>query len=441
MQLESILIAYITNDYIMMTTIANNSDTSDPTLPTGTTTISISDQNTAKNFDHFGLSKNLLRGIYRYGWEKPSPIQELAIPAFIKTYPQSDDKKNRKDLIAQAQSGTGKTGVFLIGTLHNLDLEKTGTQAIIASPTRELALQTFNVCTQLSTCMRSTGPPIPQLFVGGNDRKGDQNKFKKDVKIAIGTPGRIIDMIKNSFLIPDTITMLILDEADDLLSQGFAEQIHEIFSFLPKSVQVTLFSATMPSEVLLLTNRFMKEPIRFLKEREKLSLRGITQYQVLVPSEDTPPDDIKIEILIDLYGSMEVAQAVIFCNMRKKVELLSQKLKEKEFSCITMHSDMQKQDRERIMELFRKGESRILIATDVMARGIDVHHVSMVINFDIPSNKENFLHRSGRAGRFGKKGLTINLVSEREVSLIKDIEEHYNITIDALPSDYMKAIS
>lgn len=420
----------------------NNPDTTNLTLPDGTTTISISDQSSAENFDHFGLRKSLLKGIYRYGWEKPSPIQELAIPAFIKTYPSEKDKKIRKDVIAQAQSGTGKTGVFLIGVLQNLDLDKVGTQAIVVSPTRELAVQTYNVCAELSTCMTTKQqPPIPQLFVGGNFRQDDKNKFKNDVKVAIGTPGRIIDMIKSLSLLTDTVTMLVLDEADDLLSQGFAEQIHELFGFLPKSVQVGLFSATIPNEVLVLTNKFMKEPIRFLKEKEKLSLKGITQYQVLIPSEDGPPDDNKVEVLTDLYGSMEIAQAVIFCNMRKKVELLSQKLKARDFSCITMHSDMNKQERERVMNLFRKGESRILIATDVMARGIDVHHVSMVVNFDIPSNKENFLHRSGRAGRYGRKGLTINLVSERETSLIQEIEDHYNISIDPLPTDFLKDIS
>ena len=425
-----------------MNNMIDTSDTTNIALPTGTTTISISDQGSCENFDHLGLIKPLLKGIYRYGWEKPSPIQELAIPSFIKVHTNEEGKKFRKDLIAQAESGTGKTGVFLIGVLQNLDLEKTGTQAIIISPTRELAVQTYSVCTQLSACMvNKSQPPIPQLFVGGNLRKTDQLKFKRDVKVAIGTPGRVIDMIKSLSLTPDTVSMLVLDEADDLLSQGFAEQIHELFTLLPKTIQVGLFSATLPNEVLILTNRFMKEPIRFLKEREKLSLKGISQYQVLIPSEEGPPDDSKIDVLMDLYGSMQIAQAVIFCNMKRKVELLSQKLKAKDFSCITMHSDMNKLERERVMELFRSGESRILIATDVMARGIDVHHVSMVVNFDIPSNKENFLHRSGRAGRYGRKGLTINLVSEREVSLIKEIEEHYGINIDPLPTDFIKDIS
>ena len=398
-------------------------------LPQGTTTVSISDTTQYSNFDSFSLNKKILKGIYRYGWERPSPIQEKTIPAFI--------KEPKKDIISQAQSGTGKTGAFLISVLQNLDLNIAGTQAVIISPTRELARQTYDVCNLLSEFMITKDKPqICQLFIGGNYRKDDVNKFKRDVKIVIGTPGRILDMTKSLLLIPSTVKMLILDEADDLLSQGFNEQIHELFTHLPKDLQVGLFSATMPDEVLLLTNKFMREPIRFLKEREELSLKGITQYQIQIPSEDSSPDDIKIDILLDIYGKMEIAQAVIFCNMRKKVEFVAQKLKSKDFSCITMHADMQKQERERVMGLFRKGESRILIATDVMARGIDVHHVSIVVNFDIPSNKENFLHRSGRAGRYGRRGVTINLVSEREAELIKDIEAYYSINIDSLPNDF-----
>ena len=405
-------------------------------LPQGTTTVSISNQSNLENFDNFGLHKKLLKGIYRYGWESPSPIQELVIPAFTKTN-EDTSKKSKRDIIAQSQSGTGKTGAFLIATIQNLKLDEIGTQAIILSPTRELATQTYTVCNRLSECITQTSQqPLSQLFIGGNYRRDDVNKFKKDIKIVIGTPGRIIDMIKSLSLQTQTIKMLILDEADDLLSQGFAEQIHEIFLLLPKNVQVGLFSATMPNEVLLLTNKFMNEPIRFLKEREELSLKGIKQYQVLVTSDDSPSDDVKLEILIDLYGSMEIAQAVIFCNMKKKVEMLASKLKSKDFSCITMHSEMTKHERERIMNLFRKGESRILIATDVMARGIDIHHVSMVVNFDIPTNKENFLHRSGRAGRYGRKGLTINLVCEREVELIKSIEEYYAVEIESLPNNF-----
>ena len=138
----------------------------------------------------------------------------------------------------------------------------------------------------------------------------------------------------------DKLRMLILDEADDLLSQGFQDQVHEIFSFLPQHVQVGLFSATMPTEVLLLTNKFMDEPLRFLKEREDLSLKGIKQYQINIPSDQNHPDESKLEVLVDIYGSMEIAQAVIFCNTRKKVEMVSHKLKAKDFSCITIHADM-----------------------------------------------------------------------------------------------------
>jgi translation initiation factor 4A len=248
-------------------------------------------------------------------------------------------------------------------------------------------------------------------------------------------------MIRSKYLNVNTVKMLILDEADDLLSEGFAEQIHDIFSHLPKNIQVGLFSATMPNEVLLLTNKFMREPIRFLKERDELSLKGISQYQVLIPFDETSPDEVKLSIVDDIYHKIIIAQAVIFCNTRKKVEFLSQQLKSKDFSIITMHSDMPDQEKRRVMKAFRDGDSRILVATDVMARGIDIQHVSIVINFDIPQNKENFIHRSGRAGRYGRKGVTINLVNEKEVELVKDIEEYYSICIDSLPQDFDKNLS
>ena len=311
----------------------NNTNQSDTTMSSSAgTTISISDTSKNDNFDNFGLDRKILKGIYRYGWEKPSPIQEIVIPAFIKTDDNSNTKKKRRDVIGQAQSGTGKTGAFIISVLQNLELDISGTQAIILSPTRELAMQTNDVCTELSQNMNSKTKPLSGLFVGGNYRKDDINKLKKDIKVVIGTPGRIIDMIKSLSLVTNNVTMLILDEADDLLSQGFADQIHEIFMLLPKTIQVGLFSATMSSEVLLLTNKFMQEPIRFLKEKEELSLKAIKQYQIHIPSDDNPMDDNKLDIILDLYGSMEISQAVIFCNMRKKVEILSQKLKEKDFS-------------------------------------------------------------------------------------------------------------
>ena len=404
----------------------------DTNLPKGTTTVSISSDHNFNNFDSFGLDKRILKGIYRYGWERPSPIQEKTIQAFI--------KNPRRDIISQAQSGTGKTGAFTISVLQNLDLNLVGTQVIILSPTRELATQTYEVCLKLGEFLLPDKNPICQLFIGGNYRRDDVNKFKKDIKIAIGTPGRMLDMVKSASLTASTVKMLILDEADDLLSQGFKEQVHEIFDLLPKQKQIGLFSATMPDDVLLLTNKFMIEPIRFLKERDELSLRGITQYKIEIPSDEMV-DNTKIDILLDIYGKMEIAQAVIFCNTRKKVDIISQKLKSQDFSCAIIHSDMQRIERERVMKLFRKGENRILIATDVMARGIDVHHVSIVVNYDIPSNKENFIHRSGRAGRYGRKGITINLVSERDSDAIKEIEEYYSIQINDLPNDFEKGLN
>ena len=201
-----------------------------------------------------------------------------------------------------------------------------------------------------------------------------------------------------------------------MLSQGFSEQIYEIFKFLPKDVQVCLFSATMPPEVLDLTQKFMREPIRILVKKEQLTLEGIKQFYVAVEEE------FKLETLMDLYDSVSIAQSVIFCNTRRKVDWLAEKMNEKEFTVSFMHADMPKGEREKVMKIFRSGSSRVLISTDLLARGIDVQHVSIVINFDLPSNKENYLHRIGRSGRYGRKGVAINFVNTKDVPLLKELQ-------------------
>eukprot|EP00754_Rhynchopus_humris_P014020 Rhum_TRINITY_DN14363_c0_g1::Rhum_TRINITY_DN14363_c0_g1_i1::g.84526::m.84526/K03257/EIF4A; translation initiation factor 4A len=370
------------------------------------------------SFDEMPLHTNLLRGIYSYGFEKPSAIQQRAIIPFIKG----------GDLIAQAQSGTGKTGAFTIGLLQRMNWSDRNCQALVLSPTRELAVQTEAVVSAIGEYL--CDGPFCHTFVGGTRVTDDLQKLQKGVLIAVGTPGRVFDVIKRSALKTDHLKCLCLDEADEMLSQGFSEQIYEIFKFLPKDVQVCLFSATMPPEVLDLTQKFMREPIRILVKKEQLTLEGIKQFYVAVEEE------FKLETLMDLYDSVSIAQSVIFCNTRRKVDWLAEKMNEKEFTVSFMHADMPKGEREKVMKIFRSGSSRVLISTDLLARGIDVQHVSIVINFDLPSNKENYLHRIGRSGRYGRKGVAINFVNTKDVPLLKELQEFYNTTIEELPMDF-----
>eukprot|EP01061_Rhynchopus_euleeides_P002227 TRINITY_DN1170_c0_g1_i1.p1 TRINITY_DN1170_c0_g1~~TRINITY_DN1170_c0_g1_i1.p1 ORF type:complete len:403 (+),score=190.68 TRINITY_DN1170_c0_g1_i1:97-1305(+) len=370
------------------------------------------------SFDEMPLHTNLLRGIYSYGFEKPSAIQQRAIIPFIKG----------GDLIAQAQSGTGKTGAFTIGLLQRMDWTNRACQGLILSPTRELATQTESVISSIGEYL--CDGPFCHTFVGGTRVADDLAKLQKGVLVAVGTPGRVFDVIKRGALKTDSLKVLALDEADEMLSQGFSEQIYEIFKFLPKDVQVCLFSATMPPEVLDLTQKFMRDPLRILVKKEALTLEGIKQFYVAVEEE------FKLETLMDLYDSVSIAQSVIFCNTRRKVDWLAEKMNEKEFTVSFMHADMQKGEREKVMKVFRSGSSRVLISTDLLARGIDVQHVSIVINFDLPANRENYLHRIGRSGRYGRKGVAINFVNTKDVPLLKELQEFYNTTIEELPMDF-----
>jgi len=301
---------------------------------------------------------------------------------------------------------------------------------LVLSPTRELALQTDQVVSHIGDFL-SEGVPFCHTFVGGTRVVDDLKKLQAGVVIvAVGTPGRVYDVIKRGALRTEHLKVLVLDEADEMLSQGFSEQIYEIFKFLPKDVQVALFSATMNPEVLELTLKFMRDPIRILVKKEALTLEGIKQFYVAVEEE------YKLETLMDLYDSVSIAQSVIFCNTRRKVDWLAAQMNQKEFTVSFMHADMGKGEREKVMTTFRSGSSRVLITTDLLARGIDVQHVSIVINFDLPANKESYLHRIGRSGRYGRKGVAINFVTSKDVNTLKELETHYHTQIDELPMDF-----
>jgi translation initiation factor 4A len=367
------------------------------------------------SFDDMNLDQQLLRGIYGYGFEKPSAIQMRAIVPCTKGH----------DVIAQAQSGTGKTATFAISCLQNIDVNRQATQALILGPTRELAQQIQKVVLSLGDYMGASC----YACVGGNNMKTEIQRLQAEPQqIIVGTPGRVFDMITRKVIDPRDIKVFVLDEADEMLSRGFKDQIYDIFRTLPGNIQVVLLSATMPTEILDVTKRFMREPIRILVKKEELTLEGIKQFYVNVEKEEW-----KLETLCDLYETVTITQCVIFLNTRKKVEWLTQQLNKRDFTVSCMHGDMDQKNREQVMREFRTGSSRVLITTDLLARGIDVQQVSLVINYDLPTNRENYIHRIGRGGRFGRKGAAINFVTEEDKRTLQDIEQFYNTTIEEMP--------
>ncbi|KAL7562562.1 hypothetical protein ACA910_015443 [Epithemia clementina (nom. ined.)] len=377
------------------------------------------DKESFESFEDMGLPEDLLRGIYSYGFEKPSAIQQRAILPVM----------SGRDLIAQAQSGTGKTATFGIGTLAVVDPKRKDCQSIILAPTRELAKQIQTVLAALGDFM---GVKV-RACVGGREspvREDCRVLRQGDAHIVVGTPGRVLDLINRGALSLNGIRQVILDEADEMLSLGFREQIYQVFQYLPESVQLCLFSATMPLDILDISKRFLKDPMTVLVKKDELTLLGIKQFYIAVGQEA-----FKLDTLCDLYESLTISQAIIYCNTKSKVDWLRDELQERDFTVSCIHGELEPEERSLVMQQFRSGSSRVLISTDLLARGIDVHQVSLVINYDIPTNRENYIHRIGRSGRFGRKGVAINLLADRDVQSIRDIEQFYCTEIMELPED------
>merc|ERR1712022_10613 len=264
--------------------------------------------------------------------------------------------------------------------------------------------------------------------IGGTNFRDDMRKLEDGVHVVVGTPGRVFDMINRRALPVDRMKLFVLDEADEMLSRGFKDQIYDVFRFMPPNVQVGLFSATMPEEVLEITSQFMREPVRILVKRDELTLEGIRQFYVAVERVEW-----KLDTLCDLYETLTITQAIIYCNTRRKVDWLAEKMSARDFTVSCVHGDMEQRERDVIMREFRSGSSRVLITTDLLARGIDVQQVSLVINYDLPTNRENYIHRIGRSGRFGRKGVSINFLTRDDVRLLRDIETFYNTQIEEMP--------
>eukprot|EP00386_Alphamonas_edax_P012350 GDKI01038613.1.p1 GENE.GDKI01038613.1~~GDKI01038613.1.p1 ORF type:complete len:397 (+),score=128.37 GDKI01038613.1:61-1251(+) len=365
-------------------------------------------------FEKMGLKEDLIRGVYSYGFERPSAVQQRAIVPILKG----------RDVIVQSQSGTGKTCVFCLGALQTVNKSERDTQVIILSPTRELAEQSQKVCMALGEYLNVQ----VHVCIGGKRVSDDIRALEAGVHVVSGTPGRVFHMIQGRYLSTRNVKMLIMDEADEMLNRGFKDQVYDIYRYLPPAVQVVLVSATLPHEVLEMTTKFMNNPFRVLVKRDELTLEGIKQFFVAVEKEQW-----KFDTLTDLYDTLTITQAVIFCNTKAKVDWLAAKMRESNFTVSAMHGDMPQKERDMIMEEFRKGSSRVLIATDVWGRGLDVQQVSLVINYDLPNNRELYIHRIGRSGRFGRKGVAINFVKNDDIRILRDIEQYYSTQIDEMP--------
>jgi len=369
-----------------------------------------------ESFDDYDLDENLLRGIYSYGFEKPSAIQQRGIKPLL----------DGRDTIGQAQSGTGKTATFAIGVLQRIEYDMRDCQALILAPTRELAQQIQKVVIALGDYLKVRC----HACIGGTSVREDIEKLREGQHLVVGTPGRVFDMVSKRHLRVDNLKAFVLDEADEMLSRGFKDQIYDIFKSLPPNVQVCLFSATMAPEILDLTTKFMRDAVRILVKKDELTLEGIRQFYVAIEKEEW-----KLDTLCDLYETLTITQAIIYCNTRRKVDFLSDQLSKRDFTVSEMHAELDQKERDLVMREFRSGSSRVLISTDLLARGIDVQQVSLVINYDLPPNMENYLHRIGRSGRFGRKGVAINFVTNPDVRTMKDIERYYHTQIEEMPMD------
>ncbi len=373
-------------------------------------------------FESMGLPEKLLRGIFAYGFERPSDIQTKAIVPICEG----------KDVLAQARSGTGKTATFSIGAMSRIDVALRKTQVLVMVHTRELAQQIRAVASALGEHM---GLQV-YAATGGTPIREDLRALEKGTHMIVGTPGRIYDLMNRRALTREHIRVLVLDEADQMLEDRFKEQILCILQMgFPKECQVALFSATMPESVVEVANTLLQDPVRILVPPEEVTLDGIKQFYVALDKEEW-----KYDVLADLYKQLTINQALIYCNKRQRAEWLAEKMTAEGFPLSFIHGDMDPEERGKRMRDFRSGAVRVMISTDLLARGIDIQQISLVINFELPAQRENYIHRIGRSGRFGRKGVAINIIGPDEQRALKEIEAHYATTIQALPEDLAKVM-
>uniref|UniRef100_A0A8C2F0W0 RNA helicase n=1 Tax=Cyprinus carpio TaxID=7962 RepID=A0A8C2F0W0_CYPCA len=381
-------------------------------------------------FEDYCLKRELLMGIFEMGWEKPSPIQEESIPIAL----------SGRDILARAKNGTGKSGAYLIPLLERIDLKKDSIQALVIVPTRELALQVSQICIQVSKHM---GGVKVMATTGGTNLRDDILRLDETVHVVIATPGRILDLIKKGVAKVNQVQMIVLDEADKLLSQDFVQMMEELLSYLAKQRQILLYSATFPLSVqkFMVSQLISKQKMNSHLQKpyeinlmEELTLKGVTQYYAYVTERQ------KVHCLNTLFSRLQINQSIIFCNSSQRVELLAKKISQLGYSCFYIHAKMRQEHRNRVFHDFRNGLCRNLVCTDLFTRGIDIQAVNVVINFDFPKLGETYLHRIGRSGRFGHLGLAINLITYDDRFNLKGIEEQLGTEIKPIPSSIDKSL-
>lgn len=360
-----------------------------------------------------------MKGCYEAGFEKPSPIQEAAIPVAL----------TGRDILARAKNGTGKTGAFVIPTLEKVNPSISSIQALILVPTRELALQTSQVCRTLG---KHLGLQV-MVSTGGTSLRDDILRLQEPVHIIVGTPGRILDLASRSIADLHACSIFVMDEADKLLSPEFTPVIEQLMAFCADDRQVMLFSATFPIVVKSFMDKHMNKPYE-INLMEELTLKGITQYYAFVK------EDQKVHCLHTLFKKLDINQSIIFCNSANRVELLAKRITEVGFSCYYTHAKMLQNNRNRVFHDFRNGACRNLVASDLITRGIDIQAVNVVINFDFPKNAETYLHRIGRSGRFGHLGIAINLVTWEDRFNLYRIEQELGCEIASIPPNIERSL-
>jgi translation initiation factor 4A len=377
--------------------------------------------NQKDNFDSLNLNENLIKGVYLYGFTQPSPIQIEGINSI----------NTGRDCILQSQSGTGKTATYLLGVMNRLDAEIKECQGIIITPTRELAAQVYNVADELA---KYTNFEIAKC-IGGTDITQNKTELKTS-SVVIGTIGRIHHMIKEKKINIHKLKFLVLDEADEILSDGMNEKIQYIFDKAPNGIQVVLISATMSINVFNVSKKYMHEPIKVLLKNDEVVVDLISQFYLNVEKED-----YKFETLLDLYNLVSASKACIFCNTIEKIKFLETKLKENNFPISVIHSSMDQDQRNSVVQDFRDNKTRLLLTTDLLSRGIDIPEVNMVINYDLPPKKETYIHRIGRCGRFDKKGVAITMVKMDDPCDEKNfiqLQKYYKTNIPEMPDSIDK---
>ena len=370
------------------------------------------------NFESLGLRKDIIKGVYSYGFVDPSTIQSKGIGVI----------SSKKDCILQSQSGTGKTATYLLGTLQNLDESKNFIQSVIVTPTRELAEQVYEVGNKLS---KYTNIKIV-LCVGGTSISTFKKKAKK-AHLIIGTIGRLYHMMEENVFNIDNIIQLTLDEADTLLDKKYSTKVFDIIKKTNNKCQKCFLSATINNYLKKMSSSLLNKPEMILLNREDVQVKAIKNFYL-----NTEEEEYKFLTLLDLFQIISSSHTMIFCNSINKVEFLKNKLEEEGFPITAIHGGLEQKERSNIVNEFREGKTRILLTTDLLARGIDIPEVKLVINYDLPKNHSTFFHRVGRSGRFGKKGVSISLVNMEDYKDKKNFDnlcKNFSLNIEEIPEN------